>query len=443
MIARLMLAALAAAGLGAQDRATPEERPAPADAIREVEVAVPKELPEEVSWRELMRDAGTSPLDYVRSLELYLERFPETKRRPEIERALVQRAIENNDRRRLLEYGLRVVEREPANLLFVEHVIRALLDGEDGARSKKALELARQFEVSLRVLELNEPTGGTKRVLHRQRLDAGFGKALVFQARAAGNLGEWEAAAALAAAAFERNPTAEAAREAGRWLARLGRDSEALERYADAFAIEDPDATAELRLADRRRLAELHQKLYGSERGLGDRVLQAYDRTTARLAARREALKKLDPNFGLRDPLQFRLSGPSGEIFEMASLKGKVVVLDFWATWCQPCRTQQPLYEEAQARYAGRSDVVFLSLSTDTNREVVAPFLKKTGWNKRVYFEDGLQGLFQVTNIPTTVLLDRQGAAASRMIGFDPDRFVALLTERIDRLLAEPPPEAR
>jgi hypothetical protein len=84
--------------------------------------------------------------------------------------------------------------------------------------------------------------------------------------------------------------------------------------------------------------------------------------------------------------------------------------------------------------------VVLLSIDTDEDHSIVAPFLEKQNWSKsRVYFEDGLQKLLQVGDIPTTIVFDKQGRMASRMNGFLPDRFVDQLTERIQSALTEAP----
>jgi thiol-disulfide isomerase/thioredoxin len=113
-------------------------------------------------------------------------------------------------------------------------------------------------------------------------------------------------------------------------------------------------------------------------------------------------------------------------------LKGKAVVFDFWATWCGPCRVQHPLYEEVKQRFHDSPDVVFLSVNTDDERELVAPFLKENHWEQRqVYFEDGLSRVLAITSMPTTIVLDRHGEVTSRMNGFVPERFVDMLTDRI------------
>jgi thiol-disulfide isomerase/thioredoxin len=117
------------------------------------------------------------------------------------------------------------------------------------------------------------------------------------------------------------------------------------------------------------------------------------------------------------------------------SLRGKVVVVDFWATWCGPCRKQHPLYEQVKSRFQEESRVVFLSVNTDEDRDVVRPFLEENGWSQKVYFEDGLAGHLRISSIPTTLILGGNGAVFSRMNGFIPETFVDQLTERVQDAL--------
>ena len=105
----------------------------------------------------------------------------------------------------------------------------------------------------------------------------------------------------------------EAAREAARWLSQAGKTEEAIQYLADAFTISglqsaNPDAEH-----DREQMGELYRKLKGSETGLGDLMLKAYDRTYAELAARRERAAQLDPNAQIKDPMQFTVSGVNGD----------------------------------------------------------------------------------------------------------------------------------
>jgi thiol-disulfide isomerase/thioredoxin len=191
------------------------------------------------------------------------------------------------------------------------------------------------------------------------------------------------------------------------------------------------------RKRDRARLGEAWRKSRGTEAGLGDLLLAAFDRTQRSIEEYRSALRKLDPNSEVRDPMEFTVSGLNGETLRLASHKGKVVVLDFWATWCGPCRAQQPLYEQVKDRYKGNPKVMLLNINTDENKEVVKPFLEREKWNKTVYFEDGLSSLLRVSSIPTTIVINPRGEISSRMNGYIAERFVDMLGERIEQALGE------
>jgi len=77
-------------------------------------------------------------------------------------------------------------------------------------------------------------------------------------------------------------------------------------------------------------------------------------------------------------------------------------------------------------------------MNSDEAHSVVEPFLTAEKWDKTVYFEDGLARLFNVMNIPSTILIDKSGRVASRMDGFDPATFLEQMTLRIQSLLSEP-----
>jgi thiol-disulfide isomerase/thioredoxin len=119
----------------------------------------------------------------------------------------------------------------------------------------------------------------------------------------------------------------------------------------------------------------------------------------------------------------------------MRSLQGKTVVVDFWATWCQPCRIQRPMYEQVEAKYATNPNVVFLSVNTDEDKSKVPSFLAAQSWTQAVYYDAGLGAMLRVGSIPTTIVLNRNGEIVSRMAGFIPDRFVDMLTDRIEETL--------
>src|SRR5207245_2666732 len=108
-------------------------------------------------------------------------------------------------------------------------------------------------------------------------LDRALSRALVMQARASGNLGKTDDAVALATRGWNTCPTAAAAREIARLQAKGGRNMEAVHWYASAFVVPDPKNTDADRARDRTAMAQLYRKEKGSETGLGDLILQAYD----------------------------------------------------------------------------------------------------------------------------------------------------------------------
>ena len=397
--------------------------------------SLPPQAEERVALQEALSEAGTSQIDFIRALEKHLVRYPKSEQRAELERAILKAALEIKDAPRTIRYGEKALAADPTNLEILERVSRYLLMDDSKDNAKRALDYAKRLENALRPMENPQP--GKHEARYQEEKHIVLGKALVYQARATGNLGNLSEAEALARKSYSEFPSAESAREIARWLDKQGKTAEAIPFLADAFMIPDPNLTDDERSKDRARLGEWNRKVKGSEAGLGDAILASYDRTRAQVEEFKAALRKLDPNADVKQPMQYVISGLNGEKLNLATLKGKVVVFDFWATWCGPCRAQQPLYEEVKARFKDDPNVVFLNVSTDENRSIVKPFLDSNKWKKTVYFEDGLSALLRVTSIPTTMIVNRRGEIQSRMNGYVPEKFVDTLTSRIKEALAE------
>jgi thiol-disulfide isomerase/thioredoxin len=396
---------------------------------------------EQVSLQKALSEGGNSPTEFILAIENHLKRYPNSPRRAELERALVKTAIELNDDRRLMEFGERVLSREPDNTQVLEHVTTALLHQGDKPNAQRALDHARHLGDLIQAAYQNdkfEPGGGSEEAKRKEDFDRGRARALLLQSRANGLLGRTADAIQSAESSYKVFPSVEAAREAARWFSAAGKDQEALQYLADAFTIGGVHSADLDGASDRARMGELYRKLHGTDAGLGDLILKAYDTTFSQLAARRAELREFDPNAQLKDPIQFTLTGLEGEKLPLSSLLGKVVVMDFWATWCGPCREQHPLYEQVKAKFKDSGDVVFLAVDTDEDHSLVKPFLTQIKWSQKVYFEDGLQSLLQVSSIPTTIILGKKGDVFTRMVGFLPDRFVDMLTERVNNALGNP-----
>jgi len=389
---------------------------------------------EQQDLQRAVNEAGASTIDLTRLLEAFLKKYPNAQQLKEIERALAKAGIDNKDDRRTVLYGERVLTATPDDMLVLDRVARAELTLGGKENAEKAFTHARHFQEVVEKLPAGIGLAAAKQQEERNR---GVARALLYQSRAKSAVGDFSEASKLAALSFSTYPCEESAREWGGALASMGFNDQAALHFADAFMIPDPRAADSDRALDRKRLGEIYRQAHHSEKGLGDAILEAYDRSAALMEERQKRLNALDPNASVTDPMGFTISSLDGQKLRLGSLQGKVVILDFWATWCNPCRVQHPMYDEVKERFKGREDVVLLSIATDEDHSIVAPFLDQQNWSKsRVYFEDGLQKLLQVNDIPTTIVFDKQGRVASRMNGFLPDRFVDQLSERIRSALA-------
>ena len=121
----------------------------------------------------------------------------------------------------------------------------------------------------------------------------------------------------------------------------------------------------------------------------------------------------------------------------LAHLRGKVVVLNFWATWCAPCRKEIPLLNDLVHSFQDGPKVIFLAISSEKEK-VLETFTKSYEFGYDVcHDEGGISRSYGVVYIPTHVVIDREGRIYSRHIGFKP-RIDRLLESEIRDALDEP-----
>ena len=106
----------------------------------------------------------------------------------------------------------------------------------------------------------------------------------------------------------------------------------------------------------------------------------------------------------------FTLPSRSGDNVSLASLKGKVVMLNFWASWCGPCRQEMPLLEQMHKRYSALG-FTLVGVNVDANSKDAEEWLSKTPVSFPVLFdrESKVSALYNVKAMPSTVFIDRKG----------------------------------
>jgi thiol-disulfide isomerase/thioredoxin len=106
----------------------------------------------------------------------------------------------------------------------------------------------------------------------------------------------------------------------------------------------------------------------------------------------------------------FTLPSRSGDNMSLAQLKGKVVMLNFWASWCGPCRQEMPLLEQMHKRYSALG-FTLVGVNVDANSKDAVDWLSKTPVSFPVLFdrESKVSALYEVSAMPSTVFIDRKG----------------------------------
>ncbi len=136
------------------------------------------------------------------------------------------------------------------------------------------------------------------------------------------------------------------------------------------------------------------------------------------------------------DTPQFEMTDFNGRVLNNSTMLGKVVFVDFWATWCNPCRRELPEFQKFYDLYKNNPRVVFVAASTDAEKQKVLPYIQEMNFTFPVAFAEDTATKFGVEGIPSLFIIGPSGKIRYKIVGFDPDKdFVREMSWRLESLL--------
>jgi len=116
--------------------------------------------------------------------------------------------------------------------------------------------------------------------------------------------------------------------------------------------------------------------------------------------------------------LDLKFKDQNGKIVSLSDLKGKVVFLNFWATWCPPCLAEMPSINKLYEQNKANEDVVFIMLDADSNFEKAYGYMKRKNYQMPVYhMASSVPDQIFSGSLPTTVVFDKQGRLSFQHVG--------------------------
>ena len=384
----------------------------------------------EAALERAVAEAGNDRAAMVRKLQEYLTKFPDAPRKAAVYRAIVEGCEQLNDNSCALTNAEQLIAIRPDDSEMMMVAVNLLQQqGDDHS-------LTRAGGYVTRVLDRVEKSAADQKP---PRMSAGDWKTQQDQLRVAlyvlrGKIEEQQKNCDAATTDFQASnrviPNAMAEQHLGSIAEMTNDPRTAIDHYLTAFVLpESGPGGAVDRAIVRQNLGNVWRQVHGSDFGLPEAVLGAFDRAQAKPVQARPS----DKNRDLRDPFAFELRQLDGTPFSMSSIRGKVVVLSFWATWCGPCRELEPLFTRTAADYSNRPDVAFLLVNTDEDEAAVKPYVDARKWTLPTLFADGLDDYLKVGTLPTVIVLDHTGKITYRANGFQSEDFEERLTSAIEK----------
>jgi thiol-disulfide isomerase/thioredoxin len=423
LLATLVVAFVLSATTQAQKpQADAPQSKVPSDAISK------KDANPETELQKAIADAGNDRSALVRNLKNYLKRFPDAPRKASVYRALVESCQQVQDNACALEYAEQLIAVRPDDSEIMMLAVGLLQQQGDEASLRRASGYVTRV---LDRIEKSAPVDKSPRMsLEDWRDNQDQLRAALYNLRGQieKSQHDYDAAAKDLRMSYSIRPNAIAAEQLGE-LAEMRRDlAAAIDEYILAFDLPASGPAGKVDRRDvRKKLGNAWRQVHGTEEGLGQAILAVYDL----LGTATPAASAPPRNKDAKDTYAFVLRNLDGTPAPLASAKGKILVLSFWATWCGPCKELEPEFVGVAKSYTGNPDIVFYAVNTDEDQSLVPQFVAHEKWDVSIVYGDGLDNFMKVESLPTVMVLDRAGKITYRINGFPPEGFTENLTTAI------------
>ena len=379
--------------------------------------------------QKAIRESGNDRAALVKNLKVFLEKFPDAPERPQIYRALVEACMQFKDDACATDYAERIVSLTPDDTSMTLLAVQLLERTGDQAALRRAVTYVTRVNDSVKSTLVSEKSPRVSLEEWEGQKKRDESALLALRGRLEGRLKDTAAARKDYEESYALQPNAGAAVKLGE-LEELAKNYQAAAvQFARAFALSDATSKTAGRRDIRQKLGNVWRLAHGSEAGLGDFLLKMIDEVAAAAGPQRARR-----NDGAKDPFAFLLrKAPEGSDYPLAAQKGKVVVINFWATWCGPCHALEPIYEKLSARFAANPELIFLSANCDEDESLVGPYLAEKHSRTTEVFADQLDEFFSVESFPTILVLNGAGKVAYRANGFDPETIEKDLSTAIQQ----------
>jgi len=435
LCASILLASTPATAAGQEPQSTPPaEKKSPDSSL--------KKAPDpETELQKALANAGNDSALMITNLKEYLREFPDSPRKAAVYRALVEACEQTHDTACALDFAERLIVTRPDDSQMMLVAVNLLEQRGDDA------SLARAAGYVTRILDRVEKAPPEERPARESVAEWQDGQAqlrtALYYVRGQVEVAQhnYDAAHKDLLMSDSIDPNALAAKTLGEVAETSGDSAAAIGEYIQAFTLPESGPAGTVNRRDvLRELTNAWRQVHGSEKGLGDGILAAYDRVALPSpdGGSVDATAAGARNKDAKDVFSFVVRRLDGSPVPLDSLRGKIIVLSFWSTWCAPCRELEPMFNTVARTYAGNSGVAFFAVNTDDDEAQVPAFVAREKWDVPVIYSDGLGAFTKSDTLPAVLVLGRNGEIVYRTAGYPRDTFGDSLTAAIQAAIGAP-----